>query len=516
LLSAENEETLSATEILQFIDNAPQKTGHGESVLAPLFAIREEYEQFQNRHTQLKAEYAELSQASGDIFLGIDRSEVETLAHYRAAKFFMPDVSFILDIGGQDIKCLSIKDGQLDKIILNEACSSGCGSFVETFAQSLGYTVANFAKEGLFAERPIDLGTRCTVFMNSKVKQAQKENATIADISAGISYSVAKNALYKVLKISDASELGTKVIVQGGTFNNPAVLRAFEHLLQREVYRTNISGIMGAFGAALIAKDKAYCVHNSALLLGKGLENFAVTTTQTRCHRCSNKCPLSVHKFGTTDIETMDIRNTANEVKPKTFISGNRCDRGLGKEAITRQINLFREQYERIFAYYEPLNTPCAPFGDIGLPKVLNMFENFPFWVTLFQESGFRVVLSDPLSKQYYDKGLSGITSQTLCYPAKMVHGHILNLIDKGIKRIFYPALPVEHREFKESQYSYNCPVVGSYPEVIRLNVDEIKERNIDFIQPFLPGDDAVKLAKLLYVDLKKYGVNYHKLMQAA
>ncbi|MDR0609165.1 MAG: acyl-CoA dehydratase activase [Planctomycetaceae bacterium] len=595
LLSAENKEILSATEILQLFENTPQRAEHCVSILVPLFATRAEYEQFQTRHDQLKAEYAELSRTSGDVFLGIDAgstttkavlldednrilcswygsnegnpiqtvlnilqeidsnlpatarlknscvtgygeyllqaafgidmSEVETLAHYRAARFFVPDVSFILDIGGQDIKCLSIKGGQLDKIILNEACSSGCGSFVETFAQSLGNTAADFAQAGLFAEHPIDLGTRCTVFMNSKVKQALKENATVADISAGISYSVAKNALYKVLKISDASELGTKVVVQGGTFNNPAVLRAFEHLIRREVYRTDISGMMGAFGAALIAaeksqkgmlprnkphqnkpyQNKSHDVSNSTVLSGKGLENFSVTTTQTRCNRCSNKCPLSIHRFS----------STSDDTKPKTFISGNRCDRGVGKETVTRTINLFREQYERIFAY-EPLEPPYALFGDIGLPKVLNMFENFPFWVTLFQELGFRVVLSNLSSKQDYDKGLSGITSQTLCYPAKMVHGHILNLIDKGVKRIFYPALPVERREFKESSYSYSCPVVGSYPEVIRLNVDEIKEHGIDFIQPFLPGNDPIKLAKLFYADLKKYGVNYRKLIQAA
>jgi hypothetical protein len=332
--------------------------------------------------------------------------------------------------------------------------------------------------------------------MNSKVKQAQKENATVADISAGIAYSVAKNALYKVLKISDASELGNAVIVQGGTFNNPAVLRAFELLISRNVYRTNISGIMGAFGAALIAKDKTYLNESSTLLLGEGLKNFAMTTTQARCNRCNNKCPLSVHRF------------TGSGVKSKSFISGNRCDRGLGKENTGNQINLFREQYMRIFDFYEPLNAHHGPLGDIGLPRVLNMFEIFPFFVTLFQESGFRVVLSDPSSKQYYNKGINSITSQTLCYPAKMVHGHIANLIDKGVKRIFYPAMPFEHKEFDESLYSHNCPVVSSYPEVIRLNVDELKEQNVDFIQPFIPGDDAVKLAKLVYEDLKKYGVD--------
>ncbi|MDR3197849.1 MAG: acyl-CoA dehydratase activase-related protein [Planctomycetaceae bacterium] len=577
LLSVKNE-TMPANELQERLHAITQQE-HGKETnrLAPLFISQEDFDQFSLRHNRLKAARAEPLTAYGDLFLGIDagstttkavliddqnqilrtwygpnegepvkavlniisemyemlpagttlknscvtgygemmlrtalgidEGEVETLAHFHAANHFVRDVSFILDIGGQDIKCLYIKNGRLDKIILNEACSSGCGSFIETFAQSLGYDAATFATEGLFAAQPIDLGTRCTVFMNSKVKQAQKENAAVADISAGISYSVAKNALYKVLKIADVSELGDRIMVQGGTFNNPAVLRAFEKLIGRDVFRTDISGIMGAYGAALIARDRS---HNpaaanqkygvrSSLITPETIAGFSVHSTQKRCQGCSNKCLINIHRFP----------------EKKTFISGNKCERGIGRQTASDRENLFQYQYERLFDYYEPLSEDKAPFGEIGIPRVLNMYENYPFWFTLFQELGFRVVLSDPSSQRLYNKGIDSISSQTLCFPAKLVHGHIINLIEKGVKRIFYPALPVERREFQESVYTYNCPVVGSYPEVVRLNIDAIKENGVTLFSPFLAGNDDHKLAKFLFAELKQLGVKYGNLQQA-
>ncbi|MDR2116913.1 MAG: acyl-CoA dehydratase activase-related protein [Planctomycetaceae bacterium] len=572
LLSVKNE-TMSANELQERLYFVTQQE-HGKETdrLPPLFVSREDFDKFTLRHDQLKADRAEPIIAYGDLFLGIDagstttkavliddqnrilqtwygtnegepikavlkiisemyemlpagttiknscvtgygemmlraalgidEGEVETLAHFRAANYFIRDVSFILDIGGQDIKCLYIKDGRLDKIILNEACSSGCGSFIETFSRSLGYDVAIFATEGLFAAQPIDLGTRCTVFMNSKVKQAQKENATVADISAGISYSVAKNALYKVLKIADVSELGDRIMVQGGTFNNPAVLRAFEKLIGRDVFRTDISGMMGAYGAALIAHDRAANrkhKNHSSLITPETIIDFSVHSTQKRCQGCSNKCLINIHRFP----------------EKKTFISGNKCERGIGKQTASERENLFQYQYERLFDYYEPLSEDKALLGEIGIPRVLNMYENYPFWFTLFQELGFRVVLSDSSSQRLYNKGIDSISSQTLCFPAKLVHGHIVNLIEKGVKRIFYPALPVEKREFQESVYTYNCPVVGSYPEVVRLNIDAIKDNDVTLLSPFLPSEDYRKLAKLLFAELKYLGVKYNDLQRA-
>ncbi|MDO4549748.1 MAG: acyl-CoA dehydratase activase [Planctomycetia bacterium] len=433
--------------------------------------------------------------------LGVDEGEVETLAHYKAASHFMPEVSFILDIGGQDIKCIYIKNKHVDKIILNEACSSGCGSFIETFAQSLGYNVSDFAQEGRFSQHPIDLGTRCTVFMNSKVKQAQKENASVSDISAGLAYSVAKNALYKVLKIADVSELGECVMVQGGTFHNAAVLRALEKLIGKEVHRVDISGIMGAYGAALIARERGMQKkENSRLISQEALTNFQMKSTLRRCASCENKCLISIHKFS----------------GGRTFISGNKCERmTTSSQETSRRINLFRCQYDRLFKFYRPRLPQEAPLGEIGLPRVLNMYENYPFWFTLFHELGFRVVVSDPSRTEMYNKGLDSISSQTLCYPAKLVHGHVVNLIEKGVKRIFYPAQPLERREFSDVFSSYNCPVVGAYPEVIRLNVDMLREQNVEFISPFLPVDDARKIRNLLFPLLKPLGVRRDSLKMA-
>jgi predicted CoA-substrate-specific enzyme activase len=476
--------------------------------------------------------------------LGIDDGEVETLAHFRAAKYFVPDVSFILDIGGQDIKCIGIKNGKVDKIVLNEACSSGCGSFLETFAGSLGYDIVSFSREALFATSPIDLGTRCTVFMNSKVKQAQKENASVADISAGLAYSVAKNALYKVLKINDFDELGKSVMVQGGTFNNPAVLRALEFLINREVYRTDIAGMMGAFGASLIAREHAAKKPEkliSGIISRDDLANFKMDSKLKRCPGCQNKCLLAVHSFPDN----------------RVFVSGNKCERGPSKFAIdtapksatntgTQTVdrkntititenspsitdsvvwsdnpkrvqlpNFFRYQYDRLFNFYEPLDLHKASRGEVGIPRVLNMFEMYPFWFNFLTELGFRVVLSDPSTPKLYNKGLSSIPSQTLCFPAKLAHGHIINLIGRGLKRIFYPALPFEQREFADVLFTHNCPVVGSYPELLRLNIDEIRGGAIEFIAPFLPATDAKILPKRLYEEFKNFDVSYREIKRA-
>ncbi|WP_455542030.1 acyl-CoA dehydratase activase-related protein [Intestinibacter sp.] len=421
--------------------------------------------------------------------LKIDYGEIETMAHYKAAKYFDPEVDFILDIGGQDMKCLHIKDGVIDNIILNEACSSGCGSFLETFAKSLSMSIEDFAKEGTYSQNPVDLGSRCTVFMNSRVKQAQKEGATVADISAGLSYSVIKNALFKVIKIRDLDELGKNIVVQGGTFYNDLVLRSFEKLIGRNVIRPDISGIMGAFGAALICKEKYTQKHKTEFLSLKELENIKVDSTVRRCKGCSNKCLLTINKFSETEI----------------FISGNRCENGAalyGAEKADpnkeKPINLFAYKYDRLFNHYKPLKLEEAPRGEIGIPRVLNMYEDYPFWFTLFTKLGFKVTLSGRSSKKLYEKGMTSIASETVCYPGKMVHGHIQSLIDKGVKTIFYPAVTHEYREDKTSDNHFNCPVVISYSEIIKNNVPDINKKNIKFVNPFMTLNDKENLKQRL------------------
>ena len=421
--------------------------------------------------------------------LKIDYGEIETMAHYKAAKYFDPQVDFILDIGGQDMKCLHIKDGVIDNIILNEACSSGCGSFLETFAKSLSMSIQDFAKEGTYSQHPVDLGSRCTVFMNSRVKQAQKEGATVADISSGLSYSVIKNALFKVIKIRDLNELGKNIVVQGGTFYNDLVLRSFEKLIGRDVIRPDISGIMGAFGAALISKEKYTPQHKTEFLNLKQLENIKVDNTVRRCKGCSNKCLLTINKFSETEI----------------FVSGNRCENGAalyGEEKPDpnkeKPINLFAYKYDRLFKHYKPLKLEDAPRGVVGIPRVLNMYEDYPFWFTLFTKLGFKVTLSGRSSKKLYERGMISIASETVCYPGKMVHGHIQSLIDKGVKTIFYPAVTHEYREDKTSDNNYNCPVVISYSEIIKNNVPDIKKKNIKFINPFMTLNDKENLKQRL------------------
>ncbi len=424
--------------------------------------------------------------------LSVDIGEIETIAHYKAAEFFLPGVDFILDIGGQDMKCLRIKDGVIDSILLNEACSSGCGSFIETFASSLNMTVSEFSKAALKAENPVDLGSRCTVFMNSRVKQAQKEGATVGDISAGLSYSVIKNALLKVIKIRNPKDMGEKIIVQGGTFYNDAVLRAFELVSEREVVRPDIAGLMGAFGAALIAKERYIGGRESTFLSASELYNFNVETDMRRCGLCSNNCLLTINKFSDT----------------KEFISGNRCERPLGLTKKKEEVpNLYDYKYKRIFNY-RPLKLEEASRGSVGIPRVLNIYENYPFWFTFFNELGFRVELSPRSSKNIYELGIETIPSESVCYPAKLVHGHIMSLINKGLKFIFYPCIPLERKEQEKADNHYNCPIVTSYAEVIRTNMDVLKEKEINFMNPFLSLDNKDKLKKRLYEELKPFKIS--------
>ena len=412
----------------------------------------------------------------------LDEGEVETVAHYYAAAFFNPNVDCILDIGGQDMKCIKIRNHTVDSVQLNEACSSGCGSFIETFAKSLNYSVQDFAKAALFAAHPIDLGTRCTVFMNSKVKQAQKEGAEVSDISAGLAYSVIKNALYKVIKVSDASELGREIVVQGGTFYNDAVLRSFERIAGCEAIRPDIAGIMGAFGAALIARERYSCGKETTMLSIDKINALKYTTTMANCKGCTNSCRLTINKFS----------------GGRQYISGNRCERGIGKEKNKDHIpNLFEYKYKRLFSY-QPLSPDKARRGKVGIPRVLNMFENYPFWFTFFTDLGYEVVLSPTSTRRIYELGIESIPSESECYPAKLVHGHVTWLIRNNIKFIFYPCIPYERNEFADAVNHYNCPIVTSYAENIKNNVEELLDPSIDFRNPFMAFTSEVILTERL------------------
>ncbi|MDO4551961.1 MAG: acyl-CoA dehydratase activase-related protein [Bacillota bacterium] len=431
----------------------------------------------------------------------VDMGEIETMAHYRAANEFLPGVDFILDIGGQDMKCMKIKDGAIYNIMLNEACSSGCGSFLETYSRSVNMDVKAFANEALFAKAPVDLGTRCTVFMNSKVKQAQKEGATIGDISAGLSYSIVKNALYKVIKLRDPELAGEKIVVQGGTFLNDAVLRSMERIIGREVVRPDIAGIMGAYGAALIARDNYVEGTESAILQPRDMDCFTVVNSHTRCGGCENNCLLTINKF----------RDGSR------FVTGNRCEKGVGGEKNpTEMPNLFEYKYKRLFSYYEPLEEAYAPRGVVGIPRVLNMYENYPFWFTFFTRLGFRVVLSPSSSKQIYESGMETISSDTACYPAKLVHGHIKWLIDSGVKFIFYPCINYELIEDEYAPNHYNCPIVATYPQVIAGNMDDVfQEAGVHFAHPFLPYDMDDRLSRRMYAELRDLRVTYNEVATA-
>jgi len=418
--------------------------------------------------------------------LKVDIGEIETIAHYKAADFFLPGVDFVLDIGGQDMKSLVIKDGVIDSIMLNEACSSGCGSFIETFANSLDMGVEEFARIGLESKKPVDLGTRCTVFMNSKVKQVQKEGAEVSDIAAGISLSVIKNALFKVIRLRSSEALGEKIVVQGGTFYNDAVLRSLEKIAGKQVVRPDIAGIMGAFGAALLARERFTEGYATTLMKAEDLAEFTAETSMHRCGKCGNNCLVTASHFSN--------RNR--------FFSGNRCERGAGQEKVKSDIpNLFEYKYQRLFSY-KPLPEKDAPRGVIGLPRVLNMYEDYPFWFTFFTELGYRVVISGRSTKRIYEQGMETIPSESACYPAKLVHGHIVDLVQKGVKKIFYPCIPYNIPEDLEANNKYNCPIVTSYPETIRANMDVVRNEGVVFYYPFLPLDMPKRMPKRVAEEL--------------
>lgn len=433
------------------------------------------------------------------VALGIDIGEIETICHFRGAKEFMPNVEFILDIGGQDMKALMIKDGIINNILLNEACSSGCGSFIEGFSKSLGISIDEFAKLAISSKRPVDLGSRCTVFMNSKVKQVQKEGVSVSDISAGLSYSVIKNALYKVIKIRNFDELGKNIIVQGGTFYNDGILRSFEKITGINVVRPEIAGLMGAYGAALISKENHKENEISTIITRDKINDFTIETSCERCGICGNNCLLTINKFSETE----------------KYITGNRCERPLGEIAKKKNVpNLYKYKLKRIFSY-KPLSKEEAIRGEIGIPRVLNMYENYPFWFTFLTKLKFKVVLSPISNKEIFKLGIETIPSESACYPAKISHGHIMYLINKGLKIIFYPCVPYEYKEDSGANNHYNCPMVTSYPDVIKNNIDDLKEKNIKYLSPFLSLHNKEKLYKRLYKIFEEFNVTKKEIIEA-
>lgn len=567
-LNADNEKEIS-------IDSLVEKLERGVKVsfemprLQPLFANKDEYDAFIDRHNHSILPKGNIETYSGDCFLGIDAGstttklaligkdgdllfsyyannqgnpiktaqtaikelqshlpdtahivrscstgygealfksafalddgEVETIAHCTAAAFFDKAVDCVLDIGGQDMKCIKLKNGMVDTILLNEACSSGCGSFIENFANSLGYTAESFAKEALFAKHPVDLGTRCTVFMNSNVKQAQKEGASVADIAAGLAYSVIKNALFKVIKLANASDLGNHIVVQGGTFHNKAVLRAFEKISGVEAICPDISGLMGAFGAALIAR-KQYNGTASSMLSLDEIVSLEYTSSSTRCGGCSNNCMLTINKFP----------------GGRRHISGNRCEKGSGEAvAKTKGNNLFEYKRNRIFGY-EPLEPDNSPRGEIGIPRVLNMYENYPFWATFFSSLGFRVVLSPFSTRKIYELGMDSIPSESECYPAKLAHGHVQWLINQGMKTIFHPCVFYEKQEIADAQNHFNCPIVVSYAENLKNNVEAVSNGAVRYIRPFLAfTDEKTVSARLVELCKEEWDIPENQVRQA-
>lgn len=402
----------------------------------------------------------------------LDGSIIETVAHFFAARFYDPQVDFILDIGGQDIKCFKIKNNAVDSIMLNEACSSGCGSFIDTCAQALGYKIADFAKLGLFAEHPVNLGSRCTVFMNSSIKQAQKDGADVTDIAAGLAISIIKNALYKVIRVSSPKELGDHIVVQGGTFLNDAILRSFEMETGKKVTRPPIAGLMGAFGAALYAKSLNN--ESSSILTPSELEVFTHTARAAQCKQCTNNCKLTINIFN------------GNE----KYISGNRCERALGRKKQTQLPNVYRYKLERLAAY-QPIKN--APLGKIGIPLGLNMYENLPLWHTLLSEVGFEVVLSGHSTREIYTKGQHTIPSDTVCYPAKLMHGHIELLLEKDVHTIFYPCMTYNFNELSGDNH-YNCPVVAYYPELLKANISALED--VEFLYPYFSLSNQKQFTK--------------------
>ncbi|MEI2988202.1 MAG: acyl-CoA dehydratase activase-related protein [Oscillospiraceae bacterium] len=546
--------------VIKKIENA--KTGNGIVTGQPLFNSKAEYEEFILRHKKCDLEYADLHTYKGNAYLGIDAGStttklilitedcrilyqhyssnkgqpldriadklkkiysemnpeikiagsavtgygedlikaglsidfgiVETVAHFKAASYFCPEVDFIIDIGGQDIKCFKIKNHSIDSIMLNEACSSGCGSFIQTFALALGYDIADFASLGLFAENPVDLGSRCTVFMNSSVKQAQKDGATVEDISAGLSSSIIKNAVYKVIRAKSPEELGKNIVVQGGTFLNDAVLRAFEMEMGRNVIRPAISGLMGAFGAALYAKEKTN--GSSSTISKELLENFSYTSKSAQCGGCTAKCGLNIITFA----------------DGRKFISGNRCERGAGKAVSSENESLYDFKYNLLLSMFEQhVENPKA---KVGLPLALNFYELIPFWKTLFNELGFETIISDESSRDIYYLGQHTIPSDTVCYPAKLTHGHIESLLNKNVDFIFYPCMSYNIDE-GESDNHFNCPVVAYYPELLIANNPRLNSDN--FIYPYMDLNREKNVTSVMYEILKKYGVKKPQVKQA-
>lgn len=437
--------------------------------------------------------------------LHVDLNEIETIAHYTAAKEFMPKVTSIVDIGGQDMKYIKMKNGAIDNIMLNEACSSGCGSFIETFAKSLNLSIEEFVESAIEARKPVDLGSRCTVFMNSKIKQAQKEGYCVGDISSGLSYSVIKNAIQKVMKVRDVKTLGAHIVVQGGTFYNDAVLRAFELIVGRNVVRPDIAGLMGAYGIALLSKEQ-YEVnldmeHRSTLLGIDELDKLEIVTSHIRCNGCENHCLLTVNKF-------------SNGAK---YISGNRCEKGAGNLSASKDLpNIMKYKYERLF-HYEPLSQEQATRGTIGIPRVLNMYEDYPFWFTFLTNLGFRVILSEKSNRNTYEKGMESMPSESVCFPAKLSHGHIVGLLKQGIHTIFYPCVPYSRKEYKKADNHYNCPIVISYSEVLKNNVEELKGKEVKFLNPFLPFEaNALAETILELPEFKEYHFTKKELLESA
>ena len=553
-LAGESDRYVTFDEVIVMLDNLRGTQGSEVARLDPLFASEEDYARFMDRHETEVVPKGDLSTYHGRVFIGIDAGsttmkaavvgedgellytwydvnngdvlgtarkimddifdhlpadctighvtttgygeqiliealradsgEIETVAHLRGAQAFVPDVEFILDIGGQDMKCLQVKNGVIEHIMLNEACSSGCGSFVASFADSMGMSVQEFARAAVHADMPVDLGSRCTVFMNSRVKQAQKEGATIGDVAAGLSYSVIKNALFKVIKLRDYDEIGTDVVVQGGTFMSDATLRAFELLTGRNVIRPDIAGVMGAYGAALLARDRAGEHGVSELLTRDEIDNLQVKQRQAHCGRCSNNCLLTINDFG----------------GGRRFITGNRCEKGSGKaRSVAEEApNLFKFKNKLLFDR-ESLSPEEAPRGTVGIPRALNMYENYPFWHAFFTKLGFAVILSDQTNKKTYEAGIESMPSESVCYPAKLSHGHVMNLLDKDPDFIWMPCVRWERTEDEQTTNHYNCPIVMSYPQTLGLNMDELAEGTVEYLAPFLPYDNKRELKRRLY-----------------
>ena len=572
-LDSLNDETFSNKELLKKIDKLKKSHDTTTHPLDPLFESEDEYRNFVKRHEKNAVKKRTLKDFEGDCFLGIDAGstttklalidrdgnllfslygsnegnplkstinmlkklysvlpkeakirysgvtgygekliqtalnldlgEIETIAHYSAAKEFEPDVTSIVDIGGQDMKYIRLKNGAIDSIMLNEACSSGCGSFIETFAKSLGLSIKEFVQAAIDSKKPVDLGSRCTVFMNSKIKQAQKEGYSVGDISSGLSYSVIKNAIQKVMKVRDTSTLGDHIVVQGGTFYNDAVLKAFEKIVGKEVIRPDIAGLMGAYGIALICKEQYETnldmEYYSSIVKNEDLDKLDIKTTHARCNKCENHCKLTINTFS----------------NGKKHISGNRCEKGAGIVSENANLpNLVKYKNERIFGY-TPLDESEAKRGTIGIPRVLNMYEDYPFWFTFFTSLGFRVVLSEKSTRKTYEKGMESMPSESVCYPAKLAHGHIESLIESGIKTIFYPCIPYSRKEYEKADNHYNCPIVISYSEVLKNNVENLKK--VKFINPFLPFEQDNLVKKILDLEeFKEYGFTKKELQEAA